>query len=135
MGTRLVDLGSGKRDGGILCGQRGSRVDRTVGRPHGCETAPMSDAGVAQGTVAADSQLTAFERATRAEPLGAHRYGGTMDAGWFGPPGPNGGVIAALILRAMRAEIDDAQRLPRSMSLHYLRPPAEGEVEVEVTVE
>jgi acyl-CoA thioesterase len=78
---------------------------------------------------------TEFERATRAEPLGDSRYAGTMDAGWFGPPGPNGGVIAALILRAMRAEIAAPDRLPRSLTLHYLRPPAEGDVEVEVAIE
>jgi acyl-CoA thioesterase len=35
----------------------------------------------------------------------------------------------------MRAEIGDPERLPRSMSLHYLRPPTAGDVEVEVTVE
>jgi acyl-CoA thioesterase len=95
----------------------------------------MSDAATT-GEGGPDIQAaTAFEAATHAEPLGEGRYRGFMDAGWFGPPGPNGGVIAALILRAMRAEIGDPERLPRSLTLHYLRPPAAGEVEVEVTVE
>ena len=83
-------------------------------------------------------EQTAFDEATRAEPLGEGRYRGAMDPGWFGPPGPNGGVIAALILRAMRAEvaqITDGERLPRTMTLHYLRPPGVGEVEIEVLVE
>ncbi len=95
----------------------------------------MSDAATAAEEGAEEAHATAFERATRAEPLGGSRYRGTMDAGWFGPPGPNGGVIAALVLRAMRAEIGDPGRLPRSLTLHYLRPPAAGDVEVEVTVE
>ena len=67
--------------------------------------------------------------------LGGGRYRGSIAPEWFGPPGPNGGYIAALMLRAIRAEIDDAERRPRSLTLHYLRPPAEGEAEVEVTVE
>ena len=44
-------------------------------------------------------------------------------------------MIAALVLRALRAEVADDDRLPRSLTLHYLRPPREGEVEVAVSVE
>ena len=62
-------------------------------------------------------------------------YRGSIAPAWFGPPGPNGGFIAALILRAINAEIADPDRLPRSLTLHYLSPPAEGEAEIEVTVE
>jgi hypothetical protein len=64
---------------------------------------------------------------------GVHR--GSIVPEWFGPPGPNGGFIAALILRAIRAEVDDPARLPRSLTLHYLSPPAAGEAEIEVVVE
>lgn len=53
--------------------------------------------------------------------LGRHR--GAIDDGWFGPPGPNGGVIAAHLLGAIRSELDDAERMPRSLTPHYLRPP------------
>lgn len=95
----------------------------------------MSDPATAEERPAAEGPGTEFERATRAEPLGGSRYSGRMEAGWFGPPGPNGGVIAALILRAMRAEIAAPDRLPRSLTLHYLRPPAEGDVDVEVAIE
>jgi acyl-CoA thioesterase len=42
------------------------------------------------------------------------------------PRGPNGGYIAAVVLRAMEAQVADAQRAPRSLTLHYLRPPAPG---------
>ena len=81
------------------------------------------------------ARLSAFASATRVEARGDGVYAGTIDPGWFGPPGPNGGVIAALVLRAIRAEVGDDERLPRSLTLHYLRPPAEGEVTVEVVVE
>ena len=41
-----------------------------------------------------------------------------------------GGSVDAVI-----AEVDDPARRPRSLTLHYLRPPVEGEVDVEVVVE
>lgn len=82
-----------------------------------------------------DRAPTAFDRATRTEPFGGGRHRGTIDPAWFGPPGPNGGVLAAMILGAIRAEAGAPERLPRSLTLHYLRPPREGEVEIEVAVE
>lgn len=58
-----------------------------------------------------------------------------VEDAWSGPPGPNGGYVAALILRAIRAEVDDPTRHPRSLVVHFMRPPATGEVRVEVTIE
>jgi acyl-CoA thioesterase len=89
-----------------------------------CETAAVST----------DRHRSLFE-AVAVEPLGDGRYRGSIAPEWFGPPGPNGGYIAALMLRAIRAEIADDERLPRSLTLHYLLPPEEGEAEIEVTVE
>jgi len=76
-----------------------------------------------------------FDADSAVEPLGDGAYRGTITPAWFAPPGPNGGFIAAVVLRAIRAEVGDPQRVPRSLTLHYLRPPAAGEVRVEVTVE
>lgn len=67
--------------------------------------------------------------------VAADAYSGEITPRWFGPPGPNGGFIAALILRAMGAEVADPARKPRSLTLHYLRPPAEGQVRIDVTLE
>jgi acyl-CoA thioesterase len=78
---------------------------------------------------------TEFDRATALEPLGDGVYAGTVDAGWFAGRGPNGGYLAAIVLRAMVAEVGDAAREPRSLTCHYLRPPAAGPVRVDVTVE
>ncbi len=49
--------------------------------------------------------------------------------------GPNGGYLAAIVLRAMVAEVGEGEREPRSLTLHYLRPPADGPVHIAVTVE
>lgn len=68
-------------------------------------------------------------------PEGDGAYSAVVSPAWSGPPGPNGGYIAALLLRAIRAEVDDPERLPRSLTIHYMRPPANGEVAIEVTVE
>lgn len=76
-----------------------------------------------------------FAEAIAVEALGDGGYRGSIAREWFGPPGPNGGYIAALMLRAIRDEIADEERLPRSLTLHYLRPPVEGEARIEVTVE
>src|SRR5215208_1682258 len=76
-----------------------------------------------------------FSRDTAVTVLGDGRYGGRIDRGWWIERGPNGGYVAAVVLRAMTTEIDDDARLPRTLTVHYLRPPGEGPVEVEVTVE
>lgn len=76
-----------------------------------------------------------FARDTAVEPLGAGRYRGRIDHGWWIERGPNGGYVAALLLRAVTAEVGDPARRPRSVTVHYLRPPTEGPVEVAVTVE
>jgi acyl-CoA thioesterase len=78
---------------------------------------------------------TEFDRATALEPLGDGAYAGAVDPGWFAGRGPNGGYLAAIVLRAMVAEVGDPARAPRSLTCHYLRPPATGAVRVEATVE
>ncbi len=75
-----------------------------------------------------------FKLDTAVEPLGGGRWQAEIADAWSGPPGPNGGFVAALILRAIRAEVDDPDRLPRSLTIHYLRPPRDGEITIEVEV-
>lgn len=85
--------------------------------------------------MSARTELSAFERATGVEPLGAGRYGARVDEGWFAVRGPNGGYLAAIVLRAMAAEVDDPARPARSLTLHYARPPVAGGVELAVVVQ
>jgi acyl-CoA thioesterase len=54
---------------------------------------------------------------------------------WFVQKGPNGGFVAALATRALSELAAGDGRAPRSLSLHYLAPPVEGELEVAAAVE
>lgn len=76
-----------------------------------------------------------FEEATAVRALGAGRYGAAFSKDWFVHAGPNGGIVAAVLLRACVAQVDDAARSPRTLTVHYLGPPGEGAATVEVTEE
>lgn len=79
--------------------------------------------------------MTRFASDTRVRSAGDGRYTATIDRGWWIERGPNGGYLAAIVLRAVLAEVDDLARRPRTLTLHYLRPPAEGGCEVVVAIE
>ena len=76
-----------------------------------------------------------FRRDTAVQAIGGGRFTAEIKEAWSGPPGPNGGYVAAIILRAIRAMVDDPARQPRSLTVHYLRPPADGAVEISVEIE
>ena len=75
-----------------------------------------------------------FANDTAVVPLGDGRYSANVDDGWL-IHNPNGGYLAAILLRAVLAEVDDPDRRPRSITLHYLRPGQLGPCEVVVTIE
>jgi acyl-CoA thioesterase len=79
--------------------------------------------------------VSTFRRDTAVEEVGGGSYRGHVSADWFTPRGANGGFLAAIVLRAVMASEHDGDRAPRSLTLHYLRPPVEGEVSVVVTEE
>ena len=76
-----------------------------------------------------------FETDTAVVPAGDGVWQAGVSSQWSVPRGPNGGYIAAIVLRALEAEVGDPLRAPRSLTLHYLRPPTAGPCEVHVTVE
>lgn len=81
---------------------------------------------------------TDFERDTAVEPRGEGRYSINLSERWWIGRGPNGGYVAALVLRAMTAAVAGRDHGPlpaRSLTVHFLRPPDTGPAEVEVTVE
>jgi acyl-CoA thioesterase len=78
---------------------------------------------------------TRFDTDTALTAVQSGLYRGLIDRGWWIINGPNGGYVAAILLRALEAEVNDPARPPRSLTLHYLRPPAEGPVDVAVTIE
>jgi acyl-CoA thioesterase len=78
---------------------------------------------------------TRFLTDTAVTARGDGRYAATIDPSWWIIRGPNGGYLAAIVARALLAEVaDTAQRL-RSLTLHYLRAPEAGPCLVDVTVE
>ncbi len=82
------------------------------------------------GTIA----LPGFAADTAVEDLGGGRFGAEMSERWWVGRGPNGGYVAAVILRAIGASADPG-RAPRSLTVHFLRAPQAGPVEVAVEFE
>jgi len=78
---------------------------------------------------------TRFDTDTAVRSVGEGVFEARISSDWFIGPQPNGGYVAAIVLRAMVATVDDASRPPRSYTVHLLRPAAEGPVRVSVTVE
>ncbi len=75
-----------------------------------------------------------FALDTAVSARGDGRYEATIQPAWR-VERPNGGYVAAIVLRAVTSELADPGRVPRSMTVHYLRPPEDGPTEIEVTVE
>lgn len=78
---------------------------------------------------------TRFDDDTALRPVAPGRWGGRIDRGWWIERGPNGGYVAAIVLRALWGSIAHDDRPPRSLTIHYTAPPVEGPIEVETTVE
>jgi acyl-CoA thioesterase len=78
---------------------------------------------------------TRFDRDTAVTAEGDGRYAGQIDPAWSVIRGPNGGYLAAVILRALIAAVGDAERAPRALTVHYLVPAEPGAVAIQVTVE
>jgi len=78
--------------------------------------------------------LPGFDADTAVEDLGGGRFGAEMSERWWVGKGPNGGYVAAAILRAIQASAS-AERAPRSLTVHYQRAPLAGPVEISVEVE
>jgi acyl-CoA thioesterase len=63
---------------------------------------------------------------------------GVLDRDWWGGVGPHGGYLAAILVRGLEAATADGgkrPRLPRSLSIHYLRPAKAGAFELRWQVE
>ena len=54
---------------------------------------------------------------------------------WWIGRGPNGGYVAAILLRAMALELGDPDRAPRTLTVHFPAAPAEGPVALRCEVE
>lgn len=78
--------------------------------------------------------LPGFDADTAVEDLGGGRFAAAMSERWWVGRGPNGGYVAAILLRAIQASAS-SERAPRSLTVHYQRAPLAGPVEISVEVE
>ncbi|MGH2904722.1 MAG: acyl-CoA thioesterase [Solirubrobacteraceae bacterium] len=78
---------------------------------------------------------TVFDRDTAVTPLHDGAFAATIAPNWRAGRGPHGGYLAAILLRALTAAIDDPARTPRSLTIHYAASPELEAVEIHTTVE
>jgi acyl-CoA thioesterase len=78
---------------------------------------------------------TTFERDSAVVAVGGGSYEARLDTRWWVQRGPNGGYLAAILMRAFAATVDDVTRAPRSLTVHFVAPPGEGVVSVRTKVE
>jgi acyl-CoA thioesterase len=76
-----------------------------------------------------------FDEDIALRPAGDGRYEGEIRGGWWTPRGPLGGYVMALMLCGLEAAVADPARMPRSCTMHFLRPPKPGPIVVEATAE
>ena len=76
-----------------------------------------------------------FDLDTAVVPDGDGTYSARIDGGWWIQRGPNGGYVAAVLVQALTAEVDDPGRPLRSLTVHYLAPAGEGAVGIAVRTE
>jgi len=81
------------------------------------------------------AQQHRFDRDTQLEPIEENRFRGKVDEGWWIVKGPNGGYLAAILLRAMQLTVNQSERAPRSMSVYYLSTAKAGPIEIETALE
>jgi acyl-CoA thioesterase len=80
-----------------------------------------------------------FERDTRVSRRGERgretSFSAVVGEGWKAGRGPHGGYLAAMLLRALIESVEDPNRSPRSLTIHYARAPAPGPVEIRTVIE
>jgi acyl-CoA thioesterase len=88
------------------------------------------------GAIGEDARVAVhpFDLDTAVEDLGDGRFGAEMRERWWVERGPNGGYVAAVILRAIQAAAA-AERAPRSLTVQFPRAPVAGPVEITVKTE
>jgi acyl-CoA thioesterase len=108
--------------------------------PTGRIASPTSVSYVAEPALEDESSAPgAFERDTAVRALGPisreSEFAANVGVEWRAGRGPHGGYLAATILRAMTQSVDEPQRSPRSLTVHYARAPKPGPVAVKTVME
>lgn len=79
--------------------------------------------------------MTRFDRDIAVRPTGPTSFEGRVDEGWWIQRGPNGGYLAAMLLQALAATVDDPARSARSLTVHFTAAPAAGPVRIDTALE
>jgi acyl-CoA thioesterase len=80
-------------------------------------------------------EIPDFDQDTELLPHGEGVWRAQVRRHWYVIRGANGGLPAAQATRAMMLEVGDPERLPRSLTLHYLEAPTVGPLDYRVTLE
>lgn len=80
--------------------------------------------------LAANASL--FDAAVAVKPAGQGRYDAELRPEFNGPVAPNGGVLAATMLRAAQAELGPEAPAPRTLAAQYLEAPRAGPANLRV---
>jgi len=75
-----------------------------------------------------------FERSVAVTGRGAGLYDAEVRPEWNDPAAPNGGILAALMLRAARAELGGDSPPARTLAAQYLEAPVPGAAQLRVEV-
>src|SRR3954470_1217355 len=79
--------------------------------------------------------MSKFERDTTVTEVEPGVFDGQVNRDWWIVFGPNGGFLAAMIVKAMSTTVNDRARAPRALTIHYTAAPAEGAVRIRTTIE
>lgn len=79
--------------------------------------------------------MSTFDKDTTLTRVADGRYSVALPDRWNIILGPNGGYMAAAVLRAMTDAVEDAERAPRSLTLHYLAVPKNDHMDITVQIE
>src|SRR5918999_3001235 len=66
---------------------------------------------------------------------GDGRFRGVVSERWWIQRGPFGGYLSAFLVRALIAAVDDPDRPPRSLTVHFVDAPEAGPIDVVATPE
>jgi acyl-CoA thioesterase len=82
-----------------------------------------------------ETLTTSFDRDTAVSTVGDGRYEVELPSRWSNGRSLSGGFVAATIVRAMEAEVSDATRALRSITVHYLDVAETGSATIATTIE
>src|SRR3954468_20241626 len=79
--------------------------------------------------------MSKFDRDTSVSEVEAGVFEGHVNRDWWIVFGPNGGFLAAMLVKAVGASVGGHARAARCLPIHYTAAPTEGPVRIRTTVE